>query len=571
MFTTHFGHYMPLTWVTCGLDYVLWGMNPAGYHASSLFYHALAAVLLFFFLDGLLRRAVPDAAPWAAVAGALFFSIHPLRVESVAWITERRDLVSGCFFLLSLIAYLKSTDGPARWKWIALSCAAFAGSILSKAMGMTLPLVLLLLDVWPLRRFGKAALIEKIPFFVLSAVAVALTSWAQTFAEAIYTTAEYPPIQSLAQPGYRVSFYALKTLLPFGLSPLYFYRPDLGLPHVAGWTALVAITALVLIRRKQAPALAVAWLAFGLLIAPVSGLKQAGPHAVADRYTYLACLPFAALFAAAIALPRDPKLRNGVVLMAAVLLSMLAAISVRQCAYWKDSVAIWDRAIAIEPDVYFSWQKRGAAKVERSQWKEAEADFNRAVELNPRFPDSYSGRAQARSKTGDLTGAVRDFTRVLELRPGSAATHFNRGMAFLRLGRPAGALADFNRALELRPDDADALAQRGVARSLQGDPDGGLADLGEAVKRKGDAGTLLLRATVRGMKGDFKGVADDCTQAIAINPAAPDAYFRRGLALMELGDKAAAAGDFRQVLERAPPNSPLHGQAGAMLKIASQR
>jgi tetratricopeptide (TPR) repeat protein len=466
---------------------------------------------------------------------------------------------------------LKSTD-QSRWKWIAVSCAAFAGSILSKSLGMTLPLVLLLLDLWPLRRFGRektsAILIEKIPYFLLSAAAVAITSWAVNATDARYSSADYPLTQSLAQPGYRVSFYLIKTLLPFGLSPLYFYRPELGAPHVMGWLAMVGVSILVFLRHKQAPAVAVAWFSFGALAAPFAGLAQVGPHFASDRNSYLLALPLAALFAAGLALPQDPRIRRGAGIAAVAVLAALAALSVRQCSVWRDSLALWDRAIEIEPDVYYTWQKRGTAKSDLGRWGDAKSDFDRALSLNPRFPDSWSGRGLARMKTGDLAGAIGDFGHFLELRPDSAAMHFNRGMALLRLGRPAAALADFNRAGELRPDDPDPLAQRGVARALLGDPDGGLADLNEAVRRKNDAGTLLLRATVRGIKGDFKGAVDDCTQAIQQNPDAPEAYVRRGAALLELGDKAGAARDFEKALQLAPPGWPQRRQTEMLLQRA---
>src|SRR5436190_612180 len=316
MFTDFYGHYMPITWLTLGLDYLCWGMNPTGYHATSLLLHALTALLVFRLLRDLVRRARPDlpetTIAWIAAAGALFFSIHPLRVESVSWITERRDVTSGIFYLLTLETYLKSGAQPpgtsARRKWFWISVACFAGMILSKSIAMTLPLVLLLLDLYPLRRLAGerplALLREKIPFFVLMVGAIVATSITQTHADALYARDAYPPIQSVAQPGFRVSFYAVKTILPLGLSPLYWYRPMIGIPQALGWLAVLSVTALAFVRRRTAPAAGIAWASYLILIAPVSGIFQAGPHFAADRYTYFACLPFAALFAAALlALP----------------------------------------------------------------------------------------------------------------------------------------------------------------------------------------------------------------------------------------------------------------------------
>src|SRR6185503_6985275 len=245
------GHWIPVTWLTLGADYALWGMRPFGYHLTSLLLHAASGAVFYLVARRLLGLAMPAAPPLArglgAAAAALFFSIHPLRVESVAWVTERRDLTSGLFFLLTILAYLRWTESK-RASWLAASVGCFAGMILSKAMGMTLPLVLLLI------------------------AAVLLTVVGQRKAAALYTTESYPLIHSFAQPGYRVSFYVLKTLVPWPLSPLYWFRPEIGLPQALGWIAVLGATAVAFVRRAAWPAAAASWISYGLLIAPVSGV-----------------------------------------------------------------------------------------------------------------------------------------------------------------------------------------------------------------------------------------------------------------------------------------------------------
>ncbi|MCI0656328.1 MAG: hypothetical protein L0170_04570, partial [Acidobacteria bacterium] len=185
MFTDTYGHYMPVTWLTLGLDYALYGMNPRGYHFTSLLLHAVNALVFFFVVLRLIRKAIPSAAEsavaWSAFAGALFFAVHPLRAESVAWVTERRDVVSGLFFMASLLAYLKAQDdGASRRKWLIISVSCFAVSLLSKAMGMMLPVVLLAIDVFPLKRTDlkkpdRSVLLEKVPYLVLLLLSVAAT------------------------------------------------------------------------------------------------------------------------------------------------------------------------------------------------------------------------------------------------------------------------------------------------------------------------------------------------------------------------------------------------------------
>jgi len=514
MFSDFFGHYMPLTWLTLGLDYVLWGMNPAGYHLTSVLFHAANAALCFHLLLALLRRARPEdderRLGWTSAVGALFFSIHPLRAESVAWITERRDVTSGLFFLLTALAYLRMTrEAPGTagaFKWLALSLAAFAGSILCKAMGMTLPLVLLLIDAWPLKRFGPgktaAVLREKIPYLILMAAGMLLTGIAQAHAGALYAAQEYPLAQSLAQPGYRVSFYLFKTLLPFGLSPLYFYRPDLGFPQVLGWLVVVALSVLVLLRRRKAPAAATAWIAYGLLIAPVCGLVQAGPHYAADRYTYLACLPFSALLAGAFTLIPS---RAALGVTSALLLAGLTGLTLKQSLIWRESTALWSAAIRIDPDVYFTWHNRGRAKAAAGDVDGAIADFSRAIELRSGFPDPWHERGRAWTRKGRQDLAAADLAVALRLNPPHAGLAFELGIAEARSGKPKDALVHLSRALELKSDFPEARLERARLLALSGDLKAAAADLDEALRRQPSYALLFERGTVRAIGGNLDG------------------------------------------------------------------
>lgn len=564
MFTDYFGHYMPLTWLTLGLDYVLWGMNPVGYHVTSLVFHAANAVLFFLFLYGLLRRGRPgdDDPPllWAAAAGALFFSLHPLRVESVSWITERRDLTSGFFFLLTLLAYLRMTDEApgtgAYRKWLALSAAAFLGSCLCKAMGMTLPVVLLLLDLWPLKRLGPgrtaAVLREKIPFLILMVLAIVATGIGQRHAKALYTLEDYPLTQILGQPGYRISFYVLKTFLPFGLSPLYFYRPALGIWHVVGWIFVLGTTALVLIRRRQIPAATVAWLAFGLLIAPVSGFAQAGPHFAADRYTYLACLPFAALLSVVLLLPRPP-LRRAAGAVAGALLAGLAVLTLLQCRVWSNSITLWNRAIELDPDVYFTLQNRAGAKQELQDWTGAIADLDRSLELNPSYPKTWYTRGVAKASLGDHAGAVADFSMSLQLEPKQAGTLSARGLSRSKLGDRAGALADCDRAVAMDPGLSQPVLHRGLVRLAQMDVAGAIADFTRAAALEPDSPVIPYnRGIALSRVGRSKEALADFHRAVELNPAYAEALAQRGVTRTLLNDSAGGLADLEASLRLKP-------------------
>src|SRR5437870_11997813 len=242
MWTTHLGHYIPLTWMTFGLDYLLWGMNPLGYHLTNLLLHAANAVVFFFITRRLLTRALPSPSERghtlavSAAFAALVFAIHPLRVESVAWATERRDVLSGLFYLSAVLAYLRACDRAERgggWEWCAV--ALFAGALLSKSMAVNLPVVLMILDVYPLRRLGgslgwwsepaRRIYVEKIPFVLLAAAAAAIAVMAQLSVHAAASLAQLSVPGRVAVSAYGLSFYLWKMVVPLNLSPLYPLSP----------------------------------------------------------------------------------------------------------------------------------------------------------------------------------------------------------------------------------------------------------------------------------------------------------------------------------------------------------
>src|SRR5881409_306616 len=315
MWTTHQGHYIPLTWMTLGLDYLLWGMNPVGYHLTSLLLHAANAVVFFFVVRRLLTLALPGpserghALVLSAGFAALVFAIHPLRVESVAWVTERRDVLSGLFYLSAILIYLRTCERGERgrgWYWAAVGL--FACALLSKSMVMNLPIVLLILDVYPLRRLGGATgwwseparrvYVEKIPFVLLATAAAAIAVMAQLSVHAAASLAQLSVPGRVAVSAYGLSFYLWKMVVPLNLSPLYPLSPIVNpwaMPFVLSYTMVLAITAIALALRRRVPGLPAAWSAYVVVLLPVLGIFQSGPQIAADRYTYLASLGWAIL------------------------------------------------------------------------------------------------------------------------------------------------------------------------------------------------------------------------------------------------------------------------------------
>src|SRR5213594_4941910 len=378
MWTTHLGHYIPLTWMTLGLDYLLWGMNPFGYHLMSLLLHAANAVVFFFVVHRILTLALPSpserghALAVSAGFAALVFAIHPLRVESVAWVTERRDVLSGLFYLSAILVYLRACERGARGRgWYWLSVAVFGCALLSKSMVVNLPVVLLILDVYPLRRLGgfvgwwsepaRRIYVEKIPFVLLAAAASAVAVMAQLSKSAMIPVAHLSALGRLAVSAYGLSFYLWKMVVPLNLSPLYMRPPTVdpeAPPFILSYGLVLAITAIVLALRRRMPGLPAAWAAYVVVLLPVLGIFQSGPQIAADRYTYLAGLGWAILAGACLLfcwrISRTSTTGTPTTLrIAGVAICVVAGLGVltwNQVHIWHDSERLWTYTVAIHPN-----------------------------------------------------------------------------------------------------------------------------------------------------------------------------------------------------------------------------
>jgi tetratricopeptide (TPR) repeat protein len=496
MFTTFLGgHYQPLSWLTLGIDHALWGMNARGYHLTSLLLHAATAAATYALLVAVLDRREAWTARAAAVLGALFFAIHPLRVESVAWATERRDVLSGLFFVLTLLAYLRMhrSEGAARRRWLVASLVAFVLSVLSKAWGMTLPVVLLALDVRPLRRLPGTSwrerwriVVEKLPWAVVAAAAGAVAFAAQHRIEAMKTLADHDAWERTLQATYGLCFYLWKTLVPTGLSPLYILPDDLSvtMPRFGIPAVLVGlITAVTVAGWRRRPWLLAAWVSYVAILSPVLGVAQTGPQLAADRYTYLASLPLAALVAAAIdrLLVAAPRRAPLVAVAAAAIVAVYGAATVRQTRFWRDSMTLWNHALAVDAGNFVAWTNRGWAQHLDGKLAAAIADYSEALRLYPNYPLALNDRGFARQIQGDVAGAIVDYTRAIALDPRYAEAIYNRGTAHHARGDLAAALADYSQAIVLDATDPRFPNNRGLVRRALGDAAGAREDFRRAL------------------------------------------------------------------------------------------
>lgn len=504
---TRMGHYQPLTWVSYAVDHALWGVNSAGIHLGNLGLHALSAGLLAMGLVRLLRRArAPgsDGDSWplalACLAGALFWSLHPLRVEPVAWATARRDVLSAFFLLAAFVVWLGGAwtgGGPSSRRRMAAT-AWFAAALLSKGQAFVFPAFLLVLDAWALRRGregeGRAAfvgrmLLEKMPMLLFALVVAVVSATASRESGAMLSPATHGAAARLAQAGYGIAFYLGRTFAPFDLSPLY----PLPLPFDAGaWAHLgpalaggAAVLA-VWLATWRLPGLAAAG-AFALVaVAPVLGFAQSGPQIAADRYTYVAAWALSAVVAAGgLRLAHRGIARPVAAALGAAVFGALAAcaaLSVRQVAVWRDSLALWTHAVALHPGSALALNNRGQAHEAAGRTAAAMGDYEAAVAAGPRLATPLASRGTLRALAGDFDGARRDFDAALQRNPAHVESLNGLGNLDRAAGRPDLAQARYEEAVRLRPGYADGWYNLGTLALEAGNPAAARPILEKAVR-----------------------------------------------------------------------------------------
>ena len=483
--TTLLGHYAPLTWLSFGATYAVAGLAPWAYHVGSLALHAVNTSLVYLVSRRLLASAREDFADSApvrvgALVSALLFGLHPLRAESVGWISDRGDLLCATFYLLALLAYLRAvyaTDTGRRRRWRRASLVAFAAALLSKEIAMTLPLSLVLLDVYPLRRVQSGwgpVLKEKLSYLIVSGVGAGLAVLARSQGAEFTGIGDYGVTARVTLVGYSLAFYPLKFLWPTALTPLYELPRQ---PHafearfVVASAIVVCVTAVLVVFRRRAPGAFVAWLHAAVAVAPVSGIIHAGSQLVADRYSYLAGLGFAAVAGGGVAEAfrrrRDAGARlpagvaAAVVAGALMVVVVIGTLSWQQSWRWRDSVSLWRAAVAVDAECLLCQSKLGTALVAANEPSLAEPHLRLAVQMAPERASLHIDLGVALALVGRDTEAEREFREALRLAPRSVTARQNLATLYARQRRPAAAVATLQEAARLSPDDPALLVNLG--------------------------------------------------------------------------------------------------------------
>lgn len=581
IFTTVFlSNWHPLTTFSYALDYSVWGLNPWGYHLINIVFHALNTFLVFILAVRLIeagksgKALIKDSKPYelnifeltAGFIASLLFGLHPLHVESVAWVSERKDVLSCFFFLLSVLAYIRYTGPLSSGKLLCYLSTLFFFilALLSKPMAITLPVVLLILDYYPLERISdnlKKAISEKVPFFILGAASALLTIWAQKEGQAIGSLEEYPFIVRISVALRSFIFYLYKMVLPLHLAPIYPYPTGSELysltsaAAIALFIAVSVFSVLMLKRRKIFPAV---WFYYVITLLPVIGIVQVGRQAAADRYTYLPSLGIFIMAGAGAGYFLKMHNKKQTIAVSAIssvfIFAALSAMTVNQIRVWKDSITLWSREIQEYPDkVFLAYHQRGLAYEKLGDHVRALEDYNKAIAIGPRYAYMYNNRGLVHEKLGNYKEAIADLDKAISLTPGNSKVYDNRGSVYLKLGDYQKAIEDFNSAISLNPKDAKSYTNRGFAYEESGDIKKALEDYNKAiVLDPGYAYSYNNRGFVYGKLGNFRQAIEDYNKAIALDPGFASPYNNRGLALHELGDNARAIEDFSAALKLDP-------------------
>lgn len=585
-FGFHAGNWHPLAWLSHMFDCQFYGLNAAGHHFTNILLHVAGTLLLFLALDAMTK------AFWRSAAVAALFAWHPLHVESVAWVAERKDLLCGFFWMLTLLLYARhvARRSPARYLSVLV---AFALCLMSKPMGVTLPFVLLLLDYWPLKRLPlgpfrlenlKPLVIEKIPLLAMSAAVCALTLQAQKLA--IVSTAGLPLAERVFHAVAAYNHYLVAMFFPRGLAVYYPYQASLPTPVVAvAITVTGLITLLAVMQVRQRPYLAVGWFWYLGTLVPVIGLVQVGDQAWADRYTYL---PLIGLFIAVIWLAGEViKSRTVAWTLAGVIGVALMAATEAQLGCWRNTRTLFERANRVTKNNYMAITILGSELAKDGKLEEAKGYYKTALRLNPNFPEAHFYLGNALDQEGRLDEAVAEYKKALWFQPTQAQTHIFLGMALAREKKYDAAIENYEAALKLDPDSA--VAENNLARIYQtlnqfdaaiahyqaalgidptlaiahnnlgilmiqnGNVSEGIRQLREALKLKPDhAETEYNLAQALTQQGRWVEAAGLFAKTIGGHPNDPNAHYEFALALGHLQQTREAMSEYARALLLRP-------------------
>jgi tetratricopeptide (TPR) repeat protein len=568
-FSCHAYNWHPLTWISHMLDCQLYGLHPGGHHLTNVLLHTATVIALFLVLWQM------TGALWRSAFVAAVFAIHPLRVESVAWVAERKDVLSGLFFMLTIGAYVRYARRPWSLARYGLVVLLFAMGLMCKPMLVTLPVVLVLLDYWPLQRVESAGILvmEKLPLLALSATTCAATLLAQN--RAIQSTESYSMPQRLANALAACMVYLGQMVWPAGLAVLYPYSIN-GLP---GWEVapagilLAGLSVLAWGEWRTRPWLLIGWVWYLVMLLPVVGVIQVGHQAHADRYTYL---PQIGIYVGVTWLVAEwwaRGLHHGPLrvalggLMAGVL-AVLMVCAWKQTTYWQDSETLWNHTLACTTKNEMAHYNLGYALYQKGRAEEAITQYREALHINPANAKAHYNLGVALFHKGKVEEAISQYQEALHINPANEEAHNNLGIALFQKGKAEEAISHFLAALQITPDDAQIHHNLGNAFYQKGRVDEAITQFQEALQFKPDfAETHYSLGNALRQKGRVDEAIVQYQETLQFKPSHGEAHNNLGTALRQRGRVDEAISHYQKALEIMPDNESIHvNLANALLQ-----
>ncbi len=577
------GNWHPFTMLSHTLDWSLFGIQAAGHHLVNLLLHTGSVILLFLFLHKTTKHL------WPAAFAAALFALHPLRVESVAWAAERKDVLSVFFGMASIYCYAFYA-GNRKLSGYLLSLLLFLSSLMSKPMLVTLPFILLLIDYWPLCRWQKALdlpgrqtrfikilLAEKIPFLCLTVVSSIIALWSQQKAEAVAFGEGIPSVMRCANAVIAYVEYLIKIFWPANLAVFYPYEVSISLWKVFSYVFILTfITGAVVYWAKRIPFLFVGWFWYIGTLVPVIGLVQVGSQSMADRYTYLPSIGIAVILAWGIPLLfQHEYLRKKILYPVAIFaICILTVLTWKQSGYWKNSATLFSHALRVTHNNHTAHNNYGLCLFAEQKYEEAIEHFNRAIHLYPRRAAEFlNNRGLAYANLGRYQQAIKDYDAAIRLKPDLVANYNNRGIAYINLGQYQQAIDDYNQVIRLKPDHVFAYINRGDAYDALGRHQRAEDDYKAANRlNPGYADAYINRGIAYGRQGQYQLAIEDFSKAIRLNSDNAKAYSDRGFTYYHLGQYQQAIKDYNQAILLKPDyTDPYRNRAVVYLQQGNSR
>jgi len=578
--STHAANWHPLTWLSHMMDCQIYGLNPGGHHLTNVILHILNSILLFL----IFRRMT--GALWKSAFIAALFALHPLHVESVAWVAERKDVLSTFFWMLTMGAYVFYTERPGIKKYL-LTVSFFALGLMAKPMLVTLPFVLLLLDYWPLgrckfrqqestvsnstKKFSSFSLVwEKTPFFVLAAVSSIVTFFVQQGAGAVRSFDVLPFTVRISNALVSYISYIGNMLWPYHLAVLYPHPNNLPMWKFVGAGLLLILISFAVIRfMRQLPYLVVGWFWYLGTLVPIIGLVQVGSQSMADRYTYVPLIGIFIMIAWVVPdlLTRWQHRRAFLAISAGCILSVLTMVTWMQLQYWQNSISLFEHTLNVTTDNYVMHSNMGVALVEQGKIDKAIAHYREALRIKPDDVDARYNMANALTRQENFKDAIAAYTEVLKTRPDMPTAHNNMGIVLSRLGESKKAISHFREALRIKPDYRDAEYNLKIVLKKGETIKDAVTQRRPLAKRvnTNNAEAQMRLGVELFQNGDFGGAIKHFREVLKTNPELIEAHINIGLALAYNRQIDEAVDHFQKALKINPDLAEVHNSLGVAL------